>query len=119
MGHSRTPTQNTAGEGFPADPIGGYFALPVGWFSQADDGTAGMAAGSSRGTPACAPLSAARYALTRWARGCPTCSRARIAHRRHAAGRKLDRECLRSLRLQRIGSGHALRRPAQGRLGSR
>jgi len=24
MGHSRTPTQNTAGEGFPADPIGGY-----------------------------------------------------------------------------------------------
>ena len=78
MGHSRTPTQNTAGEGFPADPIGGYFALPVGWFSQADDGTAGMAAGSSRGTPACAPLSAAKYALTRWARGCPTCSRARM-----------------------------------------
>jgi hypothetical protein len=24
MGHSRTPTQNTAGEGFPADPIDGY-----------------------------------------------------------------------------------------------
>lgn len=24
MGHSRTPTQNTAGDGFPADPIGGY-----------------------------------------------------------------------------------------------
>jgi hypothetical protein len=23
MGHSRTPTQNTAGDGFPADPIGG------------------------------------------------------------------------------------------------
>ena len=22
MGHSRTPTQNTAGDGFPADPIG-------------------------------------------------------------------------------------------------
>jgi len=79
MGHSRTPTQNTAGDGFPADPIDGYFALPVGWFSQAADGTAGMAAGSSRGTPACAPLSAARYARTRWARGCPTCSRARIA----------------------------------------
>ena len=26
MGHSRTPTQNTAGEGFPADPIGGWSA---------------------------------------------------------------------------------------------
>ena len=24
MGHSRTPTQNTAGDEFPADPIGGY-----------------------------------------------------------------------------------------------
>ena len=24
MGHSRTPTQNTAGDGFPADPIDGY-----------------------------------------------------------------------------------------------
>jgi hypothetical protein len=23
MGHSRTPTQNTAGDGFPADPIDG------------------------------------------------------------------------------------------------
>jgi hypothetical protein len=23
MGHSRTPTQNTTGEGFPADPIDG------------------------------------------------------------------------------------------------
>jgi hypothetical protein len=28
MGHSRTPTQNTAGEGFPADPIGGSRSLP-------------------------------------------------------------------------------------------
>ena len=27
MGHSRTPTQNTAGDGFPADPIGGTGAL--------------------------------------------------------------------------------------------
>jgi hypothetical protein len=27
MGHSRTPTQNTAGDGFPADPIGGSRAL--------------------------------------------------------------------------------------------
>jgi hypothetical protein len=26
MSHSRTPTQNTAGDGFPADPIDGYFA---------------------------------------------------------------------------------------------
>jgi hypothetical protein len=26
MGHSRTPTQNTAGDGFPADPIDGYDA---------------------------------------------------------------------------------------------
>jgi hypothetical protein len=41
------------------------------------------------------------------------------AHRRHAPGRKLDRERLRSLRLQRIGIGHAPRRPAQGRAGSR
>lgn len=24
MGHSRTPTQNTAGDRFPADPIDGY-----------------------------------------------------------------------------------------------
>jgi len=24
MGHSRTPTQNTAGDGFPAGPIDGY-----------------------------------------------------------------------------------------------
>ncbi len=24
MGHSRTPTQNTAGDGFPADPIDGH-----------------------------------------------------------------------------------------------
>jgi hypothetical protein len=31
MGHSRTPTQNTAGDGFPADPIDGYVrALPSG-----------------------------------------------------------------------------------------
>jgi hypothetical protein len=27
MGHSRTPTQNTAGDGFPADPIDGYCAM--------------------------------------------------------------------------------------------
>jgi hypothetical protein len=27
MGHSRTPTQNTAGDGFPADPIDGYVRL--------------------------------------------------------------------------------------------
>ena len=39
------------------------------------------------------------------------------AHRRHAPGRKLDRECLRSPRLQRTGTGHALTRPAQGRAG--
>ena len=39
------------------------------------------------------------------------------AHRRHTPGGKLDRECLGSLRLQRIGTGHALRRPAQGRAG--
>ena len=29
MGHSRTPTQNTAGDGFPADPIDGYVRAPV------------------------------------------------------------------------------------------
>ncbi len=27
MGHSRTPTQNTAGDGFPADPIDGSARL--------------------------------------------------------------------------------------------
>ena len=32
------------------------------------------------------------------------------AHRWHAPGRKLDRECPGSVRLQRIGIGHALRR---------
>ena len=41
------------------------------------------------------------------------------AHRRHASGREPDRECLRSLTLQRIGIGHALRRPAHGWHGSR
>jgi hypothetical protein len=30
MGHSRTPTQNTAGDGFPADPIDGSSAPPRG-----------------------------------------------------------------------------------------
>jgi hypothetical protein len=30
MGHSRTPTQNTAGDGFPADPIDGSSTI-VGW----------------------------------------------------------------------------------------
>jgi hypothetical protein len=40
------------------------------------------------------------------------------AHRRHAPGRKLDRECLCGLHLQRNGIKHALRRPAQGRAGS-
>jgi hypothetical protein len=34
------------------------------------------------------------------------------AQRRHAPGRKFDPECLCSLRLQRIGIAHALRRPA-------
>jgi hypothetical protein len=28
MGHSRTPTQNTAGDGFRADPIDGTARLP-------------------------------------------------------------------------------------------
>jgi transposase len=41
------------------------------------------------------------------------------AHRRHAPGRELDRECPCSLHLQRIGIGHALRRPASGRAGPR
>jgi hypothetical protein len=41
------------------------------------------------------------------------------AHRRHAPGPELDRACLRGLHLQRIGIRHALRRPAQGRAGSR
>jgi hypothetical protein len=30
MRHSRTPTQNTAGDGFPADPIDGYVRLHQG-----------------------------------------------------------------------------------------
>ncbi len=30
MGHSRTPTQNTAGDGFPADPIDGSRAQTIG-----------------------------------------------------------------------------------------
>ena len=34
------------------------------------------------------------------------------AHRRHAPGRKLDREYLRSPHLERIGIRHALRLPA-------
>jgi hypothetical protein len=39
-----------------------------------------MAPGCSKVTPTCrAPLSAARYARSRWARGVPTCSRTRIA----------------------------------------
>jgi hypothetical protein len=29
MGHSRTPTQNTGGDGFPADPIDGYVRVSV------------------------------------------------------------------------------------------
>ena len=29
MGHSRTPTQNTAGDGFPADPIDGSESLKL------------------------------------------------------------------------------------------
>ena len=29
MGHSRTPTQNTAGDGFPADPIDGYMRASI------------------------------------------------------------------------------------------
>jgi hypothetical protein len=29
MGHSRTPTQNTAGDGFPADPIDGYVRASI------------------------------------------------------------------------------------------
>ena len=29
MGHSRTPTQNTAGGGFPADPIDGYMRASI------------------------------------------------------------------------------------------
>ena len=33
------------------------------------------------------------------------------AHRRHALGRKLSRERVRSLHLQRTGTGHALTRP--------
>jgi len=56
MGHSRTLTQNTAGDGFAADPIGGYFVQPVGRFRQAADETPGQAADCARGTPACAPL---------------------------------------------------------------
>jgi len=37
------------------------------------------------------------------------------AHRRYATGRKLGYECPRSLRLQRIGSRHAVKYAAQGR----
>ncbi len=29
MGHSRRPTQNTAGDGFPADPIEGYVRASI------------------------------------------------------------------------------------------
>ena len=29
MGNSRTPTQNTAGDGFPADPIEGYVRASI------------------------------------------------------------------------------------------
>ena len=29
MGHSRTPAQNTAGDGFPADPIDGYVRASI------------------------------------------------------------------------------------------
>jgi hypothetical protein len=29
MGHSRMPTQNTAGDGFPADPIDGYVRASI------------------------------------------------------------------------------------------
>ena len=29
MGHSQTPTQNTAGDGFPADPIDGIARVTV------------------------------------------------------------------------------------------
>jgi len=50
----------------------------IGRSCQACDGTAGRAAVFSSGMPACVPLSAARCACTRWARGCPACSRARI-----------------------------------------
>jgi hypothetical protein len=103
----------------PAAHIGGYFPLPVGRSRQAADRTSEIAARCSRDTPACVPLIAARYARTRLARGCPTCSRARIASTDGAPGRKLDRECLCSLPLQWVGIGHALRRPAQGCAGSR
>jgi hypothetical protein len=29
MGHSRTPTQNTAGDGFAADPVDGYVRASI------------------------------------------------------------------------------------------
>ena len=29
MGHSRTPTQNTAGDGFPAHPIDGHVRASI------------------------------------------------------------------------------------------
>ena len=48
MGHSRTPTQNTAGDGFPADPIDGTARVTIrragdggtayGWLSGPDKG---------------------------------------------------------------------------------
>jgi hypothetical protein len=37
MGHSRTPTPNTAGDGFPADPIdGSAYVLPPFTLTQRD-----------------------------------------------------------------------------------
>ena len=91
----------------------------IGRSCQACDGTAGRAAVFSSGMPACVPLSAARCARTRWARGCPACSRARItaptARARPQARPRMPAQAA----PQWIGIRHALRHPAQGRTGSR
>src|ERR1035438_10711519 len=49
-----------------------------------------------------APWTAARYPRIRCARGCPTCSRARIARTEGTRGRKLIGEHERSLLMQRV-----------------
>ena len=100
--------QQSTGRGarYRITPYRRIFRAPVGRSSHAVNGTVCIAAGCSRGALACAPLSAARYARTRWHVAAPHAAGRDRAHRWHSPCCQLDRECL---RLQRAGARHARR----------
>ena len=69
MGHSRTPTQNTAGGGFPADPIDSYVRASV----RASPPAPGADTGAEELKALCAHHRSAQTARHQAVAACATC----------------------------------------------